>query len=280
MAQRSERVIVIVAYHNTRDLEACLASLDEDEEVIVVDNGAENEVKELVERRGQKYTTPGNNVGFAAAVNLALMQRDGRDVLLLNPDARVTSADVSELHSELRSDPSIAVVAPRLRGTDGRSQRVVWPMPSPREAWIDALKLRRLLEPRRVFLAGAVLFLRDEAIVDVGLFDERFFLYAEEADWQLRALKRGWRVHLDDAVTAEHSGAASSEIGNVREARFHRSASLFALKWYGRWGWTAMRCAAAAGSLFRLIATVGQPDRRAHYARLLRISATERPDEY
>jgi GT2 family glycosyltransferase len=275
MLRRPPPVTVIVAYHNTDDLKECLASLG-DANVIVVDNGREDEVKLLVEGRGGMYIRPNRNIGFAPAVNLALEKRDGRDVLLLNPDARVTPLDIEAIQSVLLSDHRLAAAAPRLSGPDGSLQRVEWPVPSPREAWVEALMLRWLFAPRRVFLMGAVLMLRHEALSDVGPLDERFFLYAEEADWQLRALLRGWRVQLANCVTAQHEGARSSETRRLQEIRFYRAASLFAHKWYGRNGWVAMRIAALISALLRLVASSFKPDRRAHYARLLRMSVTRR----
>jgi GT2 family glycosyltransferase len=121
-----------------------------------------------------------------------------------------------------------------------------------------------------------VLLLRSEAIDDVGLFDERFFLYAEECDWQLRAAKRGWLLTVADHQSAEHSGGGSSEINSSREAHFYRSATLFALKWYGRRGWASMRLAALVGNVLRLGVNIFRPEKRSHYARMLRLSATGR----
>ena len=111
--------------------------------------------------------------------------------------------------------------------------------------------------------------LRAEALDDVGLFDERFFLYAEECDWQLRALRRGWRIKLVDGLQAAHSGGGSSDDEAVRDGYFHESAALFGLKWYGRRGWAIMRAASVFGTVLRLAVSVPVRSRRNHYARQL-----------
>ncbi|NHC14381.1 glycosyltransferase [Motilibacter deserti] len=263
---------VVVAYRNTDDLRAALDGLERRVDVIVVDNGVEAEVAGLCEERGVAYLTPGRNVGFAAAVNLgirAALATGPCDVLLLNPDARVSVAVVEALADALHAHERIAAVSPRLFGETGEEQQVAWPVPSPRNAWVDALGLRRLVRPSEVFLIGAVLLLNGAALRDVGDFDERFFLYAEESDWELRALRRGWRVRLCDTLSATHVGAGSSSDEQRREALFHSSAELFSRKWYGPTGWQGVRAASLVGSLLRL-ALQGR-DRRAEHAARARL---------
>jgi GT2 family glycosyltransferase len=266
----SEPTIVVVAYRNTAQFAESLTSLGPGHPLVVVDNGADPEVQRIVGDYGGRYFAPGQNVGFAAAVNVALTQCRGHDVLLLNPDARVSPDLPRLLTTVLHEDSRTAAVAPRLTYASGAPQRVVWPVPSPREAWIDAVKLRRALPPRRVFLIGAVLLLRAEALNDVGGFDERFFLYAEECDWQLRALRRGWRVRLAADIVAVHAASGSSAVEAVRARHARRSAELFARKWYGTRGWVTMQAASLLGTTLRLAFSLHRPSQRARYARELR----------
>src|SRR5205085_12489726 len=102
----------------------------------------------------------GTNLGFAAGVNRALDEVwDGRaDVLLLNPDARLAASHARDLQAALRQDPRRAAVGPRLVGTDGAAQRPTWPLPSPAQAWAEALGLARWWRGPR-FVTGAVLLL-------------------------------------------------------------------------------------------------------------------------
>jgi GT2 family glycosyltransferase len=118
------------------------------------------------------------------------------------------------------------------------------------------------------------LLLRAEALNEVGRFDERFFLYAEECDWQLRALRRGWRLRLAADIVAEHAGSGSSAVEAVRDRHARRSADLFARKWYGRRGWVSMQIASLLGTTLRLVFSLHQPTQRARYARELRRWAT------
>ncbi len=264
-------LVVIVAYRNTSALATALRALGGAHEVLVVDNDADTYVNELVARAGATYVTPGRNIGFAAAVNVALVRRNGRDLLLLNPDARISAYGIERLLAALEADRGVCAVAPRVVDEDGHPQRVEWPVPSPREEIVKALHLERLLRPRATFLIGAVLLLNADALDDVGPFDERFFVYAEECDWQFRAFRRGWRIKLVDDVYARHLGGGSSGDEHVRNELFLESAARFGLKWYGRRGWRVMRISYLLGTLVRLVVAAPFPRERARYARQLRL---------
>lgn len=267
--------VVVVAYHVPEGLDTCLAGLGGELEVTVVDNSSSPDVASVAERRGADYIMPGRNVGFAAGVNLALevlLEGPPRDVLLLNPDATLGFAEIGKL-SEFLHRPGngrVAAVAPRLAGSDGAQQRVAWPFPHPVRAWVEAVGLGRL-RARHLFVIGAALLLRWEALLEVGLFDERFFLYAEEADWQRRALAHGWRAALCADAVGFHTGAGTSADPLRREALFHAAQETYMRKWYGRSGWSVYRSAALAGATARAVVLAG--DRRAAAARRARLYA-------
>jgi GT2 family glycosyltransferase len=114
-------------------------------------------------------------------------------------------------------------------------------------------------------VVGAVLLLRWEALREVGLFDERFFLYAEEVDWQRRALALGWKSELCDEAVALHIGGGTTDDVVRREALFHAAHETYIRKWYGRSGWWSYRCAACLGAAGR--AAILRSERRAQAKR-------------
>jgi GT2 family glycosyltransferase len=151
----------------------------------------------------------------------------------------------------LRSDPPLAAVAPTLVGSDGSPQPTAWPVPTPLSVWADAVGLGgRVGGP--TFLSGAVLMLRAEAIAEVGGFDERFFLYAEETDWQQRARLADWRLRVVSDVVAVHEGGASSSSEDERVRRSTRSALAYARKWYPGAGARVMRAGSVVAAARRL----------------------------
>jgi len=113
--------------------------------------------------------------------------------------------------------------------------------------WADALGFGGW-PAHRTFVVGAVLLLRGEAIDDVGLFDVRFFLYAEEADWQRRARDRGWASAVCLDAVAEHVGAGTTTNMRRRETLFHAAQETYVRKWHGSTGWWVYRVAACVGA--------------------------------
>jgi GT2 family glycosyltransferase len=247
---------VVVAYHAAQQLSECLEALVGQAATTVVDNSSSRDVAAVVERYGSTYVDAQRNRGFAAGANIGLRAVQGQapDVLLVNPDA-VLGADAVTKLSRFMHDPAnrrVAAVSPVLIGADDGYERVAWPYPSPWRMWAEAVGIGRL-PVRSGFVMGAVLLLRHEALVDVGLFDERFFLYAEEADWQRRALARGWGAAVCPDVTAVHVGAGTSTSARRREVLFHAGQQTYITKWYGVGGWRVYRVAACVGGVLRVI---------------------------
>jgi GT2 family glycosyltransferase len=268
--------VIVVAYHAPETLERCLMPLAGVVGTTVVDNSSSVAVKRVAAACGAAYIDPQRNLGFAAGVNLALrklIEPDAvpQDILLLNPDAELTANQLTELaaflHREGRGS-RCAAVAPRLIDDDGQPQRVLWPFPSPLRAWIEAFGLGRL-PARQTFAIGAVLLLRWEAVRDVGLFDERFFLYAEEVDWQRRALKQRWVTQLCPNVLASHMGAGTSPDPSRREVLFYAAHEIYLRRWYGQPGWSVYRAAAIVGSVTRAMLLRGERRKAAQQRVLL-----------
>jgi GT2 family glycosyltransferase len=246
-------------------LDECLAAVGRSFPVTVVDNSSTSEVRTVTERHGAHYLDPGSNLGFAAGVNVGLAHRTDAagDVLLLNPDAVIDGDGVIGLHRMLHSRPDRAAVAPaQVDPVDGTRARVDWPFPTPWGAWMEAAGAGRFRRGDE-FMIGSVLLLRGEAVAEVGGFDERFFLYAEETDWQRRARDLGWGVALCPQITAVHVGAGTGGDATVREAHFHASQERYVRKYFGPGGWQAYRAGVMVGSALRAVVLPGARGRAA-----------------
>lgn len=255
--------VILVAYGSAELVRRALtpvASLP----VTVVDNSSLPEIAAICAELGCRYVDPGRNGGFAAGVNAGLRERGvpGGDVLLLNPDAVVSVADVRALQRALLAEPDLASVGPAQRDADGVGARVAWPFPSPWGTWLEAVGLGRLRR-RADFVIGSVLLLRAEALEQAGGLDERFFLYAEETDWARRASLLGWRHRVVDSVTAVHLGAATSSDGERREAHFHASQERYVRKHFGALGWQVARGGQVVGAGVRAVMLPGERGRAA-----------------
>jgi glycosyltransferase involved in cell wall biosynthesis/GT2 family glycosyltransferase len=265
-------LVVVVAYHAPDLLEHCLAGLGDGFDVVVVDNSSDAAVAEVAGRHGVDYIDPGRNLGFGAGVNVGCALRDGRDVLLLNPDAVITPEAARALHVALRADPGLAAVAPRQHDPERHQDaRVAWPFPTPGGAWTEAAGLGRLRR-RHDFLIGSVLLVSGAALDDIGGFDEQFFLYAEETDWQRRATDGGWRVAVCPDVLATHVGAGTGGDPVARETHFQASHERYVRKHHGTLGWWSYRAAVLTGAAARTIVLAGR--RRQDAALRLRLLRT------
>jgi GT2 family glycosyltransferase len=175
--------VVVVAFHGADDLDRCLTPIAGSLTVVIVDNSSDDLVAKVASQHGCRYVDTGANLGFAAGVNAGVaLLPDDVDILLLNPDAVISLDDIRAMCRSLSSDPALAAVSPRLVDDAGTEQRVGWPFPTPARMWWEALGGPRLRREPSDFVVGAVLLLRRAAWREVGGFDERFFLYAEEAD--------------------------------------------------------------------------------------------------
>lgn len=248
---RRDVEVIVVAYgtpHLLREALEPLAGLA----TTVIDNSSHGEIADLCRRLGVRYIDPGANIGFGSAVNIALADRllAEADVLLVNPDARIDPEEIEVLQAALDRAPNLASVAPAQTDHSGRPARVEWPFPTPLNACLEALGLGRLQLGGR-FVIGSVLLLRAEALTQVGGFDERFFLYAEETDWAYRAHRLGWRHAAVPSARALHAGAGTSSDSIRREIHFHASQERYLRKHFGAVGWQLARIANAAGATAR-----------------------------
>ncbi|WP_309064585.1 glycosyltransferase [Microbacterium sp.] len=255
--------VVVVAYGAIGMLRRALAPVA-GMPVTVVDNSSLPEIAALCQELGIRYIDPGSNLGFGAAVNVALSDRllPDADVLLLNPDAEIDRDGITALQRALRADPRLASVGPAQADPDGHTAQVEWPFPAPHRAVLEAVGLGGLAGGPR-FVIGSVLLLRAEALAQVGGFDERFFLYAEETDWAYRAHLLGWRHAAVPEVTAVHAAGGTSSDPRRREAHFYASLERYLRKHHGAVGWAVARWANWAGASVRALALRGEERVRA-----------------
>jgi GT2 family glycosyltransferase len=261
----SDLEIIIVAYGDPAPLAACLAGLEGVLTPVVVDNSSSVATRAVVEAAGGRYVDAGSNLGFGAGVNCGLRHRlhPDADVLLLNPDAVISPADIGRLHQCLLDDPGLACVAPaQVDPVDGRAAQVSWPIPSPARAWLEAIGLGSYRMAHQ-FVIGSVLLLRNLAIAEVGGLDERFFLYAEETDWEIRARSKGWRVAICNDIVATHIGAGTGGDTTRRKTHFFASHERLIRKHHGVTGWQLYRAANIAGAWVRATLLDGDRKRQA-----------------
>ena len=234
-----DRIAAVVVNHDTREhVLRCLDTIVRyDIETIVVDTGSNDGSADAVQSRFPAIEVLRlANRGYGAGVNAGIRQTAAPYALVLNADTRLVDNGALAVADYLDRHPRAAVAGPLIVDCRGRPQITARRFPSPLEILLQESGLHSVihetgsLAPRRVdWILGAALALRTHAVLDIGGFDESYFMYNEEVDLCLRLSRSGWETHYAPVTTVEHVGGAStSQQHAAMAAQYVRSTMLFA----------------------------------------------------
>ena len=234
---------IVIVNWNTRDLlRDCLKSVFAglgglEAEIFVVDNASEDGSPAMIQREFPvvRLIQSPTNRGFAAGNNLALRRVSGRHVLLLNTDTIIHGSVIPDCVAWLDRNPRVGVMGPRLLNSDGSVQPSCSAFPSLRSLTMQLIGITRVArwdsyrmtgwdraEERPVdVISGAAMFVRGEAMAEVGLLDESFHFYGEETDWCRRFRENGWGLKFVPIPEITHFGG-----GSVRRLNHRRDVML------------------------------------------------------
>jgi N-acetylglucosaminyl-diphospho-decaprenol L-rhamnosyltransferase len=251
---------------------ACLESLaGSDAEIVVLDNASEDGSADAVRERfpDVRVIAQPFRAGFGANHNTVIRETAGRYVYVLNEDTTADDWAFDRLVPYLDAHPRVAALGPKLVYPDGRRQDSAWRFPTPLVSALAVPTLGKIgvkqshgEEARPVdWVTGAALVLRREALEQVGVFDEGFFLYSEEVDLQFRLRQAGWEVHyFPEATVVHHESQFSADIPERRINEMWRSRHRYWRKHHSGLG---ARVAALATGAQYAVRAVLSPSRRA-----------------
>jgi GT2 family glycosyltransferase len=258
----AELTIVIPSYQARADLVACLESLVAapprvPHEVVVVDSASTDGSAAAVRAQFPEVQVVelAANRGFAAAVNAGIRATDAgrtRLVLLLNSDTLVPPGAVDRLVARYEAVAGVGVAGPRLVDARGRPELSFGPMPGPAAELWQKLLGRAYERGRRwavgyverttrrehfpAWVSGACLLVERSEAHAVGLFDERYALYLEDADFCAAVRARGRRVLFTPAAEIVHlRGRSRAQAGAAADAAYRRSQLAFYAKHHPAW---------------------------------------------
>jgi hypothetical protein len=222
-------------------------------EVFVVDNGSMDESGEAVKTEFPEVILIDNplNLGFARANNQALGLSKGKYTLLLNPDTQVKEGAIETLKAFMDHHPEAGLVGAQLLNSDGSKQNSIANFPSLATELLNKSFLRWLLSGRfpgkeRTYsepievdsVIGACMMVRREAMEQVGMLDEEYFLFLEETDWCYRMKKAGWKVyHIPQAEVIHFQGKSAEKDKKRAKVEYYRSRYQFFKKNRGVGQW-------------------------------------------
>ena len=230
--------VIIVTYNSDGQIADCLQTLIRQrdqisQEVIVVDNNSQDKTVDIIRKQfpSVRLFTPGENLGFAKAVNFAARQSDARYFLLLNPDTVVLDHAVDKVHAFAEQNPQYGFYGGKTLKEDGKTleRSSCWGQPTVWSLFLFATGLstvfrhNSVLDPESLgpwqrdsvrevgVITGCFLLAKREAWQKVGGFDEHFWLYGEDVDLAMSARADGYRpVITPDAVTIHEVGQSST----------------------------------------------------------------------
>jgi len=249
--------VILVNYNAGDELRRALQSAADELhelawEAVVIDNASTDGSQAIVPEFAPQARLIANttNVGFATAVNQALAASAAPLVLIMNPDCRLVAGAIAALRAELDLHDYCAIVGPRILNPDGSLQGSArgdpdmltglfgrTPLLARLLPWLPIRK-RNVVSDAAIrsgrpsvvvdWLSGACMLARRDALDKVKGFDERYFLYWEDADLCRRLRDAGYHVRYVPGATAIHRvGHSSSSVRASAIRAFHESAYLY-----------------------------------------------------
>jgi hypothetical protein len=228
--------IIIVNYKTPSLLKQCIKSIYKNApsfsyDIIVVDNDSQDGSAEMIEDDFEDVIliAHNENLGFPKAVNRAIKKSKSKYILLLNPDITVLKDSLDKMVEFMDRNESVAVLGPKLINPNGSIQHSCFKwFTSPRVVLYRRTPFGRLTGKKKLiddflmvdwdhskgrevaWILGSCMMVRRSAIDQVGLMDERFFMYMEDVDWCRRFWQKGWKVYYYPNVEMVHYYARAS----------------------------------------------------------------------
>ncbi|MCK4328940.1 glycosyltransferase family 2 protein [candidate division WOR-3 bacterium] len=227
--------IIIVNYNTEEELFQCLlsifrSSIKVNYEIILIDNASHRDSLDKIKNRFNiRIVHNIRNVGFARAVNQGIYRSEGEYILLLNPDTKVEDNTIQTLLDFMKNKKEAGCVAPAITYPDGNPQPSVRSFPTFLKVFCGRQSLFTRLFPNNPitrsylltdldhtkqqevdWVMGACIMTRKSTLEEIGLLDEKFFLFVEDADLCYRLKEHGYKVFYIPEVKVIHLFGAST----------------------------------------------------------------------
>jgi GT2 family glycosyltransferase len=236
--------IIIVNWNGWRDTLECVTSCRklayDNVRIIVIDNGSSDDSDKILRHSlpDIEVIQSGSNLGFAGGNNVGIrlaLERGAQYLWLLNNDTVVDPAALSALVEPAEHDPHVGIVGSK-----------IYYFSTPRRLWFAGGfwkfgKIQIIIrgegeEDKGLydhiipvdFVTGCSLLIRAETVRDIGLLEEKYFLYWEDTDWNARAREKGWKILYNPHSTLWHKVSSSFNLKTDEQAYYYlRSKLLF-----------------------------------------------------
>lgn len=247
--------IIILQYGKFDLTKQCLATLAEQTvgvETILVDGNSPGKDQRILEDLGKladKSLFLEENLGYAGANNKAIkevLKGDSQYFMVVNNDTELDPKCVEELVAVMEKNPKAAQVCAKVFYPDkqlqGAGGQIKQPLFEPQlKGHLEEASHYQVLE-KVTFAPGVAVLMRAEAVREVGLIPEDYFMYSEDVDWSLEFIKAGWEVWYCPTAHLTHFESASWGSYNPKKAFYMiRSNVMLAKKWSSKEDWQTFK---------------------------------------
>ncbi len=261
--------IVIVNYIMKEDIAKCLASLYLDiqnseltVQITVVDNASHDDVDIFLKEKYPmvKVIMQDKNIGFGKSQNAGMKSCEAKYYFALNPDTEFLPGKnvIKKMYDFMEDHPKIGIIGPKVINPDGTLQYSCYRFPSFWQPIFSRTKFGQRQRGKKIndhflmkdfnhnetrpvdWVMGSAMFIRNEAVKGVGMFDDRFWMYAEDSDWCRRMWEAHWPVYYVSDIVIQHAhGRGSAKVPGVFKALIkNKLARIHLMSWLKyMWKW-------------------------------------------
>jgi GT2 family glycosyltransferase len=225
--------VVVLNYNGLKYLQKCISSLEgqtySNYKILVFDNASTDHSQKLVKKNYPNVILIENkqNVGFAEGNNLAIkfaLNQKADYVFLVNNDTESENDLIDKLVNTAKLDNSIGIVAPVVHDLTKKFIIQEIGMASDRFGFPLAIRQKSGNGAVPFFVSGCAMMIKSELLRNIGFFDEKYFMFAEDLDYCWRARLAGYKVVVDKTARIYHASGASMK-GGVIKASIYRTSS-------------------------------------------------------
>lgn len=246
---------VSIVVHNTpeQQLEKAINCLQDSgvDKIFIIDNSGHQRLKEVSDKFNKTEYLKVENRGFGAGHNIALkksIEQQADYHLVMNADVYWKGNIIQSIFQYMEENPDVGLISPKTYYPTGELQYTCRMLPTPQDLFLKRFlpsivtkkRMRNYLlkdldhnkEINCPYLLGSFMFFRITALKEIGLFDERFFMYPEDIDITRRMHEKYKTIYWPGvSIIHEHQQASKK---NLKMFWIH---SINMIKYFNKWGW-------------------------------------------
>lgn len=219
-------------------------------QLLLIDNSPDDRLKDVLNEDEVKYYFTGRNIGYGRGHNLAIKEIINKSEfhLVINSDISFLPNVIGSLVTYMKQHNDVGQIMPKVLSPEGETQYLCKLIPTPFDLIFRRFLPSTVLKKRKEkfqliftgydkimevpYLSGCFMFLRTASIKEVGLFDERFFMYPEDIDLTRRINEKYKTIYFPEVYIIHDHAKESYKKGDM--LLIHTTNII---KYFNKWGW-------------------------------------------